>query len=117
MGIVPSSERLWGDPSCVCLTSRLAVDGFGRVYVPDCFRFSVGMLDTNGNQIARIGRYGNADDCDGIRFAWPAFVGATGELLCVSDSVNRRVVVMKLSYAAEETVEAPPASAQFQGHL
>ncbi|HOX07382.1 MAG TPA: hypothetical protein PK280_13350, partial [Planctomycetota bacterium] len=27
MGIVPASERQWGDPSCVCMSSRLGVDG------------------------------------------------------------------------------------------
>jgi DNA-binding beta-propeller fold protein YncE len=104
MGIVPSSERMWGDPSCVCMTSRLAVDGFGRVFVPDCFRFSVAMLDTAGNQIARIGCYGNADDIDGIRFAWPAHVDAVDGLLCVADSVNRRIAAIRLAWAAEETV-------------
>ncbi len=133
MGIVPSSERQWGDPSCVCMSSRLGVDGFGRVFVPDCFRFQVAMLDTNGNEIARIGSYGNADDGGArgeglgaggeatpaaggpsarpsplaprpIHFAWPADVDAADGLLCVSDSVNRRVAVVRFDWAAEETV-------------
>ncbi|MHC4917673.1 MAG: hypothetical protein ACYTGB_19535, partial [Planctomycetota bacterium] len=47
MGIVPASFRLWGDPSCVCMTSRLGVDRFGRVYVPNCFGFCVDVLDTD----------------------------------------------------------------------
>lgn len=108
MGIVPSSERLWGDPSCVCMSSRLGVDRFGRVFVPDCFRFSVAMLDTEGNQIARIGRYGNADDADGIRFAWPAHVDAADGLIAVADSVNRRIAAITLAWQAEETVAAQP---------
>ena len=62
------------------------------------------MLDTNGNHIARIGRYGNADDTGPeIHFAWPAFVDEAGGKLYVSDSVNRRVMIVRLAYAAEET--------------
>ena len=104
MGIVPTSERLWGDPSCVCMTSRLSVDGFGRVYVPNCFGFCVDVLDTDGNRIARLGEYGNADD-KGLQFAWPAFVDAQGDQLFVSDSVNRRVTVVRFHYAASAECE------------
>jgi NHL repeat len=106
MGIVPASERYWGDPSCVCMTSRLAVDGFGRVYLPNCFGFCVDVLDTAGNRIARVGKYGNADDKE-LHFAWPAFVDAQGDQLFVSDSVNRRVTVAKFEYAATEECPLP----------
>ncbi|MDD4889283.1 MAG: hypothetical protein PHU85_05085 [Phycisphaerae bacterium] len=108
MGIVPSSERQWGDPSCVCMTSRLSADGFGRVYMPNCFRFCVEVLDANGNLISRIGRYGNPDDAGPeARFAWPAFVSVGGDTLCVSDSVNRRVSVLKLEYSSSESAAVP----------
>ena len=60
-GPVPASDTNWGNPSCVCMTSRLAVDEYGRVFAPDAFRFSVDMLDAAGNAVGRIGRYGNAD--------------------------------------------------------
>jgi hypothetical protein len=100
MSIVPSSERMWGDPSCVCMGSRLALDDFGRVYVPDCMGFRVDVLDSAGNRLLRAGQYGNADDTDGLRFAWPAFVSAAGDRLFVSDSVNRRVAVACLEYGA-----------------
>jgi DNA-binding beta-propeller fold protein YncE len=106
MGIVPASERYWGDPACVCMTSRLAVDGFGRVYVPNCFGFCVDVLDTDGNRIGRIGTYGNADDKD-LQFAWPAFVDAQGDQVFVADSVNRRVTLVKLEYAASEECPLP----------
>jgi len=100
MGIVPSSERLWGDPACVCMGSRLSVDRFGRVFSPNCFRFCIEMLDANGNRIARIGTYGNADDVGpGIHFAWPAFVDEADGKLYVSDSVNRRVTVVDFEYS------------------
>ena len=106
MGIVPSSERLWGDPSCVCMTSRLAVDPYGRVFAPNVFRFCVEMLDTDGNRIARLGKYGNADDRGPEpHFAWPAFVGVAGDKVYVSDSVNRRITVIGLTYAAQATCD------------
>jgi len=102
MGIVPASERYWGDPSCVCMTSRLAVDPYGRVYLPNVFRFCVEATDTAGNRLCRVGEYGNADDRGPAPyFAWPAFVGVDESRLYVSDSVNRRVTVLKLTAAAE----------------
>jgi hypothetical protein len=108
MGIVPSSERMWGDPSCVCMGSRLSADPYGRVYMPNCFRFCVEVLDAAGNRIARVGRYGNVDDRgDEPRFAWPAFVSAVGDVMAVSDSVNRRVVTLRRTAAAEASCPAP----------
>ena len=108
MSIVPSSERQWGDPSCVCMTSRLSVDPYGRVYVPDVFCFRVAVLDANGNRLACLGRYGNADDDPReAHFAWPAFVSAREDLLCVSDSVNKRIAAVRLAAAAEKTCPLP----------
>jgi NHL repeat len=103
VGIIPASERLWGDPSCVCITSRFSVDLFGRVYAPNCFGSCVEMIDSNGNLITRIGKYGNADD-NGLQFAWPAFMDKQRDHLFVTDSVNRRVTVVKFEYAAEQTL-------------
>jgi len=110
MGIVPTTMAVcpWGDPACGCLNSRLAVDPYGRVFAPDVFRFSVQMLDTGGNLIARIGRYGNADDAADakrIAFAWPAFVSVAGGKIYVSDPVNRQVSVIGFTYAAEAAVD------------
>ena len=102
-GPVPTLYLSWGDPACTCTNSRLAVDPYGRVFVPDVFRFSVEMIDTHGNQLGRIGRYGNVDDHligDQPRFAWPAFVSASDDHIYVSDSVNRRVAVIRIEYSA-----------------
>ena len=107
MGIVPTSERQWGDPACVCMGSRLAVDAYGRVFMPNCFRFCVEVLDPAGNRLARIGRYGNPDDQGDFYFAWPAFVSAAGGRLFVSDGVNRRVVVVGFDHAAEASANVP----------
>jgi len=47
--------------SCVCANSRLDLDGFERAFVPAMQTYSVNVLDANGNLIAQIGSYGNAD--------------------------------------------------------
>ncbi|KKK51690.1 hypothetical protein LCGC14_3112420, partial [marine sediment metagenome] len=120
-GIVPgSSDGLRPDPGCVCFTSRLAVDPFGRVFAPNVLRFGVEVLDTNGNRIMRVGRYGNCDesasaeaagaDPGQIAFAWPAFVSVAEGKLYVSDSGNRRVMVIRMdpTDSAECPVPAPP---------
>lgn len=96
---------------CECEQSRFDVDGFGRVFLPDVGRFRVVVLDTNGNEILAIGAYGNQDSRGpkspipepAIAFAWPSLVGVSDEAIYVGDVVNRRVVRVKLTYAAEAT--------------
>ncbi len=110
VGIIPSSgDALAPDPGCVCYNSHLAADPYGRVYLPNAFRFSVEMLDSAGNAIDRIGRYGNADDGDDkeIRLAWPAFLSARGGKLFVSDGLNHRVTVVRFDWSAEKTCALP----------
>jgi hypothetical protein len=105
MGIVPTSERYWGDPACVCYFSGLDVDPYGRVFVPDCFQFRVHVLDSNGNKMYDVGRYGNADDRgQAIHFAWPAFADACRDRLYVSDGLNRRIGVVRFTYADKAEV-------------
>ena len=110
-GPVPTMGLNWGDPSCTCVNSRLSVDGFGRVFAPDVFRFCVAMLDAAGNEIARIGRYGSANDGAGegsyAAFAWPAFVDAAGGKLYVADPVNRRVAEIAFAHAADVSCPLP----------
>jgi len=67
-------------------------------------------VDTAGNPIARIGRYGNGDSvkpaaAGDVAFAWPAFVSVAGDDLFVCDSVNRRIAQMKVHYA--DSAECP----------
>jgi hypothetical protein len=48
---------------CSCyVNGRFALDYFKRSFAPEIDRFRVVVLDTNGNVITRIGRYGNVDD-------------------------------------------------------
>ncbi len=62
------------------------------------------IADHDGNQLARIGRYGNADSAGPeIAFAWPAFVSVSGGKLYVSDATNRRITVVGFDHAAQAT--------------
>jgi hypothetical protein len=74
------------------------------------------VLDTNGNDIAHFGGYGNADSMGAeskdqqlaepeIAFAWLIGVAATDKYAYCGDSMNRRLLRAKLVYAAEETCE------------
>ncbi|HOX05221.1 MAG TPA: hypothetical protein PK280_02375 [Planctomycetota bacterium] len=114
-GPVASNVCRWGDPGCNCALATFAVDGFGRTFAPNPFRFTVEVLDPGGNMFSRIGGYGNADSRGAksavpkpeIAFARPSFVSLAGDKLYVSDTVNQRIVVVKLGAAAEETVAVP----------
>jgi DNA-binding beta-propeller fold protein YncE len=101
---------------CNCENTRFDVDEFGRVWYPDLGRFRVGVLDANGNELARFGGYGNAESCGPeskdqalaepeLAFAWLIGVGATDRYAYMGDSLNRRLLRAKLVYAAEETCE------------
>jgi len=91
------------------------VDAYGRVFAPNVFRFCVETLDTNGNHLGRIGRYGNSDNAGPgsrrpepeIAFAWPAFVSTAGGKVYVSDSTNRRITVVRFDHAAEGECRIP----------
>jgi DNA-binding beta-propeller fold protein YncE len=101
---------------CSCQSSRIDVDGFGRVFFPDAGRFRIWVLDTDGNEICWFGSYGNVDSAGpessipkpDIPLAWPQAVAADAEgNVYVGDRINRRVVKVKLNYAAEETCALP----------
>jgi hypothetical protein len=48
---------------CDCyVNARFALDYFGRTFVPEVDRYRVVVLDTNGNVVMRIGKYGNIED-------------------------------------------------------
>jgi len=117
VGIIPHSfDGFRGDDGCECLQTQLDADLYGRVYAPSVFYSSVEMLDSAGNRIARVGTYGNADDgrdsggkhvSPEVHFAWPCdadYAEYDGKLY-VTDSVNRRVAVIRFEYTdSRETV-------------
>ena len=103
------SNQSGGD--CTCNHGRFDLDGYGRCWIPARHLCAVLVLDSNGNRIARFGRYGNVDDadpsCGGIHLVNPRGVSTTGASLYVLDYDQNRLVKAALSYAAEETVPLP----------
>ncbi|MFO7899277.1 MAG: hypothetical protein R6V58_09470 [Planctomycetota bacterium] len=91
---------------CSCMDMRAALDWYKRSYVPEMYRHSIGILDTNGNLICRAGRYGNLDD-EGIAMTRGAYVSATDNYFVVADW-GRRLIAAKLNYHWEETTAIPP---------
>jgi hypothetical protein len=101
---------------CVCPTQRMHLDWYRRSYVPEAYRHSVGVVDTSGNLIMHLGKYGNYDSGLGaksripvggnnIAFFMPRFVSGTDNYLVVADW-DERLVVLKLDYHVEETASA-----------
>ena len=111
-GASPCSTLMW---RCNCRSGRFKTDDFGRSFVPEPWRYSIGVLDTNGNLIARFGRYGNADSAgpkglvplggDEIGLFDPQYVAVqTDRRLFIADVGNGRIVSAKLDYHATERV-------------
>ncbi len=119
VGPVPASHGPYNHyvSACACDGMRFDVDGWGRTFAPDAARFRVVVLDSAGNEIGVFGSYGNQDSEGAgsavpepaIPFAWPMAVGVSDRAAYVSDSLNRRMVKVKLAYTQAETckVKAP----------
>ncbi|MCK6472409.1 MAG: hypothetical protein L6R28_11755 [Planctomycetes bacterium] len=97
---------------CNCENTRFDVDWFGRVWYPDLACYRVGVLDTNGNPIARFGGYGNADSMGpeskderlaepGLAFTWLIGVAASDRHVYMGDSMNQRLLRGRIAYAKE----------------
>ncbi len=116
---VEGSEWFYGGASpitfggCACPAQRLHTDWYRRTYVPEAYRHSIALLDTGGNLIMHIGRYGNYDSGfgpkskipvgdDGIALFQPRYIGGTDDYVCFSDW-GERFVLLKLEYHAQET--------------
>jgi hypothetical protein len=114
-GPCPASEGGWGDPACVCYGGRFAVDPYGRVFLPNPFGFCVEVVDSGGNRLLRFGAYGNAESAGPgsprpdppIAFGFPYAVAKDEQRAYVSDTVNERVAVVRLSCAAEASAAIP----------
>ncbi len=107
---------------CDCWHSRFCLDYLARSFVPEVERYSVAILDSNGNVITRVGRCGNVDDGkpidakggpkaprsiggDEIALFHAAYVGTeTDRRLFIHDAGNGRILSVRLGYHAEEKV-------------
>jgi hypothetical protein len=94
---------------CACWFPRFALDLFARTFVPEPQQFSVGVLDSAGNLILRIGKYGNVDNMgasgkvplggDEVGLFHPLYIGThTDRRVFISDIGNGRIVSVKLDY-------------------
>jgi DNA-binding beta-propeller fold protein YncE len=108
---------------CHCTaTSQMGLDYFGRSFVGETQRCDLVVIDSAGNAILRIGRYGNVDDGlplvkkggpanprsiggDEVSFFNPKFVAVdTDRRAFVADIGNYRIVSIKLEYGANARV-------------
>jgi len=107
---------------CACWNSRFCIDRFARSFAPEVGHYSVAVLDTAGNLILRVGRYGNLDDGrplvadplvpnarsiggDEVGLFHACYVGThTDRRLFIADAGNGRIVSVKLDYHATERV-------------
>lgn len=100
---------------CMCEDSGFDVDPFGRVFFPNLGQFRIEVVDTNNNPITTFGKYGNEDSGGprarvqkpDIPLAWPVYVAVSDRRAYVADTVNRRVVRVKLGAAAEAVCGIP----------
>ena len=100
---------------CACWFSRFTLDYFARSIAPEPTHYSVAIIDSNGNLITRVGRYGNVDSQgakslnplggDEVGLMHACYVGAhTDHRLFISDVGNGRIVSVKLDYHVTERV-------------
>lgn len=115
-GYAPYSSHMSGNTShCMCEGSGFDVDPFGRVFFPNLGQFRIEVVDTNNNPITTFGKYGNEDSGGpdaqvkqpDIPLAWPTYVAVSDRYAYVSDTVNRRVLRIKLNAAAEASSAIP----------
>jgi hypothetical protein len=108
--------------ACVCWNCRFDLDYFNRSFAPEPLHYSVAVLDSNGNLILRIGKYGNADDGKPLVAeggpANPRSIGGdeaalfhacyvathTDRRVFIADAGNARILSVKLGYHAEERI-------------
>lgn len=85
---------------CHCWAPRFDLDDFDRLFLPDQMLNRVHVLDSAGNHLGSIGRYGNADQGGGdfLPLANPRTVGVSGTALYVGDMSNNGVVRARLGY-------------------
>ncbi|MFO7898657.1 MAG: hypothetical protein R6V58_06315 [Planctomycetota bacterium] len=115
---------------CICVNSRFDLDYFNRSFAPEHLAYRVAVLDSAGNLITRVGRYGNVDDGRPLVReggpAQPRSVGGdeaalfhacyvashTDRRLFIADAGSARIVSVKLGYHAEDKVPLTDARSE-----
>ncbi len=102
---------------CTCWDSEISLDFFGRSFIPERIRNQIAVLDTNGNLILHVGRYGNVDDGkplvpgkyrtkparpiggDEVGLVYANFTAThSDKKLYISDTGNSRILSVNLGY-------------------
>ncbi len=134
MGWVENAEWLYGGVGfagfnmighgggCACWFARFQMDYFNRCIAPEPHQFRIAVLDSAGNLILRIGRYGNVDDGlplikdggssvaksiggDEVSLFHACFVGThTDRRIFIADYGNARILSVRLDYHATENI-------------
>ncbi|KKM04513.1 hypothetical protein LCGC14_1763490, partial [marine sediment metagenome] len=107
---------------CSCTAVNFALDYFGRSFAPEMDRYSVIVLDANGNPIVRLGTYGNVGDGRPLDPAGgppnprsiggdevALFIGSylavhTDRRLFIFDNGNARILSVRLDYHTTQKV-------------
>lgn len=121
-GVGYTGNAPWDGGGCRCWNARFCLDYFARSFAPETRHFSVAVLDSNGNLILRVGRYGNVDDGlplvpaggpasprslggDEVGLFHAAYLGTlTDRRLFIADAGNARILSVRLGYHAEKRV-------------
>jgi len=108
---------------CCCWHSNFALDYFGRSFATEIDQYCVAVLDSNGNLITKIGKYGNLDDGlplikeggspnpksiggDEVSLFHACYVATHSDnRLFIADYGNGRVVSVKLNYHKNVSLE------------
>ncbi|MBL8796526.1 MAG: SMP-30/gluconolactonase/LRE family protein [Planctomycetia bacterium] len=100
---------------CECYHCKFDTDLYGRSFLPRAYGYHVAVLDTNGNRICTIGRFGTADkpamkpgDTD-IGLGQCSYLATVSDKwLYIADDSNLRIIRVKLGYQAEQRVAIAP---------
>jgi len=123
-GVRNTDSELWAhrgfSPSngggCFCdwPDMLVAVDDADRLFAADTDHHLIKVLDTAGNMIGRIGRWGNAETVPGpdgnarqLGFRHLYCLTAAGDALYVSDKDLRRIAKVRMDYREVRSVAAP----------
>jgi hypothetical protein len=105
-----------------CPAAQIHIDPDERIWVPDSFLYCIKAVDKAGNEMIRIGKYGN-EDCRGgggdkrhpelknvvidpeIPLSYPKGIAVYKDYLFISDMFAHRVMRCRLTYA--DAKEAP----------
>jgi hypothetical protein len=122
-----------GGGGCACWNARFALDLYARSFATELNRFRVAILDTNGNLITRIGKYGNVDDGvplikqggpaeprpvggDEVALCHPSYLAThTDRRLFIADYGNYRILSVSLGYHAEDRTQLKDVPDQAAG--